>query len=384
MSGAGTTTGAEVPIVWRGRRARAFVPQFLGDRDLALSPETVAHTAAAAASAGGAAAVLGPDYEALARLLLRAEGTASSYIEGVRAPVVDVVLAEQSTAGSGSPASWVAANLVAVTDAVGSGDQALTVERLCGWHCTLMAGSPLPGRYLGVVRDEQGWIGGTSPLDAALVTPPPDRLGELLDDLVEFANRRDGDPIAQTAIAHAQFEIIHPFADGNGRIGRILVAWLLVRRLSLLIPPPVSIRIAADRDGYLSGLTVFRSGQHERWIAWFADVVTGAGMAEIDLVRTVDEIKGRWRDRLTAPVGGRAIRHDALAWRVLDLLPRHLLLTSALLEHELQTTPRTASSALRQLVDAGILTEHPATGVRTRGRPPHLFISPELFALVGS
>ena len=85
-----------------------------------------------------------------------------------------------------------------------------------------MTGSPTPERYVGRIRDEQGWIGGTNPFDAHLVTPPADRLGALLDDLLAWVNRDDVDPIAQAAIAHAQFEIIHPFADGNGRIGRVL------------------------------------------------------------------------------------------------------------------------------------------------------------------
>ncbi|MGH9069415.1 MAG: Fic family protein [Acidimicrobiales bacterium] len=100
------------------------------------------------------------------------------------------------------------------------------VAVLCQWHRTLMTGSPTPERYVGTIRDQQGWIGGTSPFDAHLVTPPPDELPALLADLVDYANRSDVDPIAQAAVAHAQFEIIHPFADGNGRVGRLLVAWV--------------------------------------------------------------------------------------------------------------------------------------------------------------
>ena len=94
--------GKEVPIAWRGRRVRAFVPEFLADHDLDLDAATVARTATAAADLGHAAAELSThDYEPLARMLLRAEGVASSFIEGVRAPLVDVVLAEQ-----GQPLIW--------------------------------------------------------------------------------------------------------------------------------------------------------------------------------------------------------------------------------------------------------------------------------------
>ncbi|HEV3449900.1 MAG TPA: Fic family protein [Acidimicrobiia bacterium] len=373
--------GAEVPIVWRGRQARAFVPLPLAERELRLSPATAARAAAASAEVEAGAASLGAGYEGLARLLLRAEGLASSSIEGVLAGVLDVVVAEGAPEAARSPATWVAANLAAVTDALTAAPEPLSVTRLRDWHRTLMAGSPLPGRFVGVVRDEQGWIGGTSPLDAALVTPPPDRLGELLDDLVAYANRRDVDPVAQAAIAHAQFEIIHPFTDGNGRIGRVLVSWLLSRRLALVVPPPVSTGLAADRDGYLAGLSLFRLGQHDRWVSWFAYVAGGAGAAEVALVRAVDELQARWRRRLARPRDGRALRRDALAWRVLDLLPRHLVLTAGLVAQELGGTARAAANALAELVDAGVLEEHPVDVPAVRGRPPRRYVSPELLAV---
>jgi len=258
--------GMDVPIVWNGHRARAFVPMLLGERNLELSPETIRRTAAAEAQVHVSAEAMPADYEPLARLLLRTEGVASSFIEGVAAPLPDVVLAENGS-GEHTPAAWVAANLAAVTQAVESADQApLSVELLCRWHRTLMAGSPTPARYIGVVRAEQGWIGGTSPIDAALVTPPAEYLPGLLADLVSFVNRTDVDPIAHAAIAHAQFEVIHPFGDGNGRVGRVLISWLLTRRLQLVTPPPVSARLAADRDGYLAGLALFRLGHHQPWV----------------------------------------------------------------------------------------------------------------------
>jgi Fic family protein len=84
------------------------------------------------------------------------------------------------------------------------------------------------------------------------VTPPPNELSALLDDLIAYVNRDDVDPVAQAAVSHAQFEIIHPFGDGNGRVGRVLVAWVLTRRLALLVPPPVSVAIAADVAGSAS------------------------------------------------------------------------------------------------------------------------------------
>ena len=257
--------GVEVPIVWRGRRTRAFVPTLLADRDLEMDARTIAAAARAQAAVEHGAEMMPQDYAALARLLLRAEGVASSFIEGVTAPVVDIVLAETDDAGSPSAAAWVAANLAAVTEAIDEAHAGpLTAERLCRWHRTLMTGSPTPAHHVGVLRTEQGWIGGTSPLDAHLVTPPSDEVPALVDDLVAYVNRDDVDPVSQAAIAHAQFEVIHPFADGNGRVGRVLVAWILVRRLALVTPPPVSACIAADVGGYAVGARAVPHGRPRR------------------------------------------------------------------------------------------------------------------------
>jgi Fic family protein len=361
------------------------VPTRLADRDLSLDARTVADAARAQAAVEHGAESMPEDVAALARLLLRAEGVASSSIEGVTAPVVDIVLAEADEGGSASAAAWVAANLAAVTEAIeGAHAGALTVESLRAWHRTLMTGSPTPAQHVGVLRAEQGWIGGTSPLDAHLVTPP-DEVPALVDDLVAYVNRDDIDPVSQAAIAHAQFEIIHPFADGNGRVGRVLVAWILVRRLSLVTPPPVSARIAADVGGYGSGLVLFRMGDHDAWIRWFAEAVSGAGRAQQELVASVGRLQREWRERLAGPrADSRRVRSDAAAWRVLDLLPRHLVLTGPIVASELDIPLKSANAALGELVDAGILVENGTVQPSGRGRPSRLYTSAELLGLTGS
>ena len=377
--------GVEVPILWRGRRASAFVPARLATRDLTLAAETVARAARAQVSVERGAEAIPGDYATLARVLLRAEGVASSFIEGVTAPVVDVVLAESGRAGS-SAAAWVAANLVAVTEALEEAHAGpLTVDSLCRWHRTLMTGSPTPSRFVGVIRTEQGWIGGTSPLDAHLVTPPPEYLPDLLDDLVAYVNSTDVDPVTQAAIAHAQFEVIHPFADGNGRVGRILIAWVLVRRLALATSPPVSTRIAADVGGYASGLVWFRLAEHDRWVQWFADAVSGAGRAQQELVTAVENLRHEWEQRLSAPrEGARRLRSNAAAWRALELVPRHLVLTAPVVAAELGIPLKTANTALHDLVAAGVLVEHGTVPPAGPGRPRRLYTSPELLGLAGS
>lgn len=378
--------GVEVPIVWRGRRAKAFVPTLLAERDLALDPATVASAARAEAAVEHGAESMPEDYSALARLLLRAEGVASSFIEAVTAPVVDIVLAEAGVHLQRPAAAWVAANLAAVMEAIGEApNRPLSLDSLCRWHRTLMTGSPTPARSVGALRTEQGWIGGTSPLDAHLVTPPPNRVPVLVEDLVAYVNRDDFEPVAQAAIAHAQFEIIHPFADGNGRVGRILIAWMLVRRLSLVTPPPVSTRIAADVGGYTSGLVLFRLGNHNAWVRWLADTVTGAGRAQQELVESIEQLQRMWRERLAAPrAGRRKLRSNAAAWQVLDLLPTHLILTGPIVVSELGIPLKSAGAALRDLVAAGVLVEQGTVQPKKGGRPSRLYVSEELLGLTGS
>jgi len=397
-----TTAGSDVDIVWNGRRVKAFVPALLGNRDLELDTRTAQATATAAAEVGFAASGLGATatatadsdthtqanagYEPLARLLLRAEGVASSFIEGVRAPVADVVMAEEMAtpdrpaAAPDRPAAWVAANLAAVAAAVAEAQTGrLSVRRLCDWHRTLMTGGPTSARHVGAIRTEQGWIGGTDPTTAALVTPPPDRLDPLLRDLVTYGNRTDVDPIAQAAVAHAQFEIVHPFGDGNGRVGRVLVAWILTRRLHLVVPPPVSVAMAADAGGYLSGLTLFRLGDHNSWVRWFAGATGKGSQAQRDLVDQVGALRTRWRDQLA----GLRLRQDAGAWRVLELLPRHLVLTSQVVARECGFSAKGALAALTTLEGAGVLTDY-GTRSSAPGRPQRVFVSEDLLALTGS
>jgi Fic family protein len=368
--------GREVSIAWNGHPTRAWVPERLSKRDLSLNERAVRATERAAALTGRASDALPPEWEPLARLLLRSEGVASSAIEGVRAPVAAIAAAELEPAGD-DDAAWIADNLAAVRRSIADAHRRpLDVAALNRWHRALMSNTTrLPRRLIGRPRDTQGWIGGTSPLDAALVTPPPARVGALLDDLVAFANRTDVDAVTQAAVAHAQFEVIHPYADGNGRVGRVLAGWVLTRRLHVVNPPPISTGIARDRGGYLSGLTLFRLGDVDPWVRWFADVVAGAAEASIVLVRDVAELQARWDERL-----GR-VRVDATARRVVRLLPAHPVIAASTVAGALAISERAARSALTTLADAGIVDGYePAR--RARGRPRRWWVAQELLDLV--
>ena len=159
----------------------------------------------------------------------------------------------------------------------------------------------LPRHLVGAYRAEQSWVGGTSPRDAAFVPPPPELVHGLMEDLVAFANDDSLDPVTQAAVLHAQFEIIHPFGDGNGRIGRVLIGWLLARRLGIALPPPVSVLIARDPGGYLAGLTLFRLGQLDPWVEWLAAALERSSDAAAGLMSGSEKLLAgaarppRWR-----------------------------------------------------------------------------------------
>jgi hypothetical protein len=162
----------------------------------------------------------------------------------------------------------------------------------------------------------------------------------------------------------------------------VLVAWVLTRRLALLVPPPVSVAIAADVAGYSSGLVLFRLGDHRRWITWFADAVASGGRAQRALIANVEQIKQQWRDRLAAT--DRKPRSDAAVFAALDLLPRHLVLTSQILADELQISRKASLATLHRLARVGILTEQGTVSRETSGQPATLFVSRDLLGLAGS
>ncbi|MBO0713205.1 MAG: Fic family protein [Acidimicrobiales bacterium] len=369
--------GREVPIEWRARPARAWVPALLSSRDLEVRAATARRTGEALANLRTLATARASVWEPTARLLLRAEGVASSSIEGLRAPAAEVAAAELDAAAVDDASAWVADNLAVVTEALGTATAGpLGVARLHAWHRRLMRHSRLAPEMVGAFRGAQGWVGGTSPLDAAYVPPPPEHVPALMEDLVRFANSRSPDPITQAAAVHAQFETIHPYGDGNGRIGRVLVAWVLSRRTGIPVPPPVSVLIAHDVGGYLSGLYQFRTGDIDPFVGWFAGIVTRSADATAAAVASLEALLEAWRGRLEE------LRADALALRLLDLLPAHPVVTSTIVAEEAKVTERTARRALSTLGQHGILSPFQPTP-RGPGRPHQWWVATELLRVVG-
>ena len=365
--------GSTAEVEWRGRPVLAFVPASLGD----LEPLSTAAIRAAALAEGALTAVddrLHSGLEVPARLLLRAEGVASSRIEEVHAPSADIAVADADSAVGGS-AGWIAGNLRAIDAALDhTGD--LEADDLRGWHRLLMVHSELEAGMVGAWRDRIGWIGGDSPHRAAHVPPPPELIDGAMDDLLAFLRRTDVDPVTQAAVAHAQFETIHPFADGNGRIGRILIGWVLRRRLGLLVPPPVSGAFLRDRGGYLSGLTLYREQGPDPWLRWFAGVVERTARSTETILTAILELAAGWPDRLSG------LRADAAAHKLLPHLTTHPALDVATAAVLADVTEQAARAALHELAARGILRDATPTDHPRPGRPRRWWVAAELLDLL--
>jgi len=355
-------SGAEVAIEWNGRPARAWLPDPLAARNLDLPVDIARKSERAAGAVLRVGDRLPSGWEPLARLLLRAEGIAS---------------AELDDAAATREAALVADNLAVVTDALAHARTTarLSVDDLHGWHTRLMRNSDLAPRLVGAFRDAQGWIGGRGPQDAVYVPPPPDRVPPLMDDLVTFVNSTDADAVTQAAVSHAQFETIHPYGDGNGRIGRLVVLWTLARRLDVPVPPPTSVLIARDPGGYLSGLYWFRSGELARWVAWFADIVSASSAAALEWSSEVETLMNEWRARIAD------LRTDAAARSILELLPAHPVITAGTAAQFVNTSDTSARAALELLHERGIV-EPLEVADSGRGRPRNWWLAKQLAELI--
>lgn len=367
-----------IRVPWRNGFVDAADPDPIAAASYSFGERTTRRTEQAAAAVVRAGDRAHGALEVAARLLLRSEGLASSAIEGLRATPAEVAIAamERDAGRDSHPvASWVADNLAVVHDALSARGE-LSESMLLGWHRRLMRSqTTIDVRHVGAYRDTLGWIGGTDPRTAVHVAAPPDRIAALMADLIAFVARDDLDPVTQAAVAHAQFETIHPFADGNGRLGRVLIGWILTRRLHVTIPPPISVQIARDIGGYQSGLTLYRQDLVETWVAWFADALAAAAARTSEVLVDVATLHERWRAATSD------LRVDAGARRLCELLPGSPVLNSEIVAALLDVTEQAARTALTQLVDRGIVIET-ATTNRTRGRPRRWFVAQELLDLL--
>ena len=351
------------PGAYGGRKARRpgayelFIPDDISGRDFALDGAAVAAVSEATRAlqhleaSPPRIATLG----ALAQNLLRSESVASSRIEGVHLSHKRLARAVyQAARGQRDPrAAEVLGNVEAMKHAIeiGTAGKPLTTSDIEDTHRTLLRFTE-DTDIAGIVRESQNWIGGNdyNPIGAAYVPPPPEYVRPLLDDLCAFATRSDLAPIVQAGIAHAQFESIHPFADGNGRVGRALIYTVLRRRGE--IPnyvPPISLILAAEPMGYVGGLTWYREGGVSAWIAQFADATARAATEAERLADEIEQLQSTWLDDLGQP------RRDAAVRQLISALPQQPVIDVAVAQALTGKSHVAVGKALQELERAGIL-----------------------------
>jgi Fic family protein len=366
----------------------AYVPDVLAGRTITLDGDTAADIADAerAITTLDAGAVTLASTEALARILLRAEAVASSRIEGLEVGSRRLLRAEAALELGDEPSDVTATEVLGNINAMSSAIQSLapgdtiTVEHLLSFHRTLLASTRMAGRA-GAIRTEQNWIGGSghNPCSAAFVPPPPEYVPGLLEDLCRFCNDEALPATAQAAIAHAQFETIHPFADGNGRTGRALIHLVLRRRgLATRVLVPISLVLATWSGDYIAGLEATRyrgpassRSAHEGLNLWLARFAAAARRAVDDASSFEDRaqaIADEWRSRL-GPV-----RANSAADRLIMALPGSPLLTVNSAAALIGRSFAAANGAVARLSGAGILKQV------TAGRRNRAFEAPAIFA----
>jgi Fic family protein len=347
----------------RYRRAceyEAFIPDSIAGLDLALPGEVAGVVSDAERAIADLNRSAGPELMPLARLLLRTESIASSKVEGMQVDARSLARAEanQETGRRiGSSAAEILANVDAMQLSIERAAELEEVEPadFLDIHRVLLGRAPnsqIAGRF----RSSQNWIGGNdyNPCGAAFVPPPRAEVDRLLDDLCIFVNDTALPPLVQAAIGHAQFETIHPFEDGNGRVGRALVQVVLRRRgLTPAFVPPISVVLARDKERYLNGLTMFREDRLAEWVELFAATTAEAANLAANYTLRVRELQDRWRERLRQRANPRA---DAAAWSLIAALPAHPIITVPVAVAATGRTKPAVANAIEQMEASGILT----------------------------
>ncbi|MFA5664685.1 Fic family protein [Castellaniella sp.] len=232
----------------------------------------------------------------------------------------------------------------------------ISVRLLCEAHRLLLDGARGAGKQPGELRHSQNWIGGTRPGNAAFVPPPPERVPELLSNLERFIHEtKDGlPPLVKIALVHAQFETIHPFLDGNGRIGRLLIAALL-EHWKLLAEPLMYLSgyLKQHQAEYYRRLSIIRTeGDWESWIAFFLEgVAVAAADAERNTIAVASLIATDRRELLQSPKASPA------SYRLFELLPMMPRFTIERARQQLDTTFPTANAAVQMLEQLDIVVE---------------------------
>jgi Fic family protein len=294
---------------------------------------------------------------------VRKEAVITSQIEGTQATLADVLTFE-ATQRTDRPAdveevcNYVDAVAYARAQTTNAKGLPLSVRLLCDTHRILMRGVRGADQRPGEVRRSQNWIGGSRPGNASFVPPPPEEVADALTALEQWIHEEDAlPPLVRVGLAHAQFETIHPFLDGNGRIGRLLIS-LLVEHWGLLEQPLLYLSVAFKRrqSEYYTRLAAVRSdGDWEGWTTFFLECVREAADDGVRVARELHAQIGRDRSRL---VGHE--RSTVAAIRLMEALPEKPVVSVPLAARNLGISAPTARKAIELLEAIGVL--HETTG----------------------
>ena len=347
------------PRYQRACEYQVFIPDPLADFELDIQGTVAGAVSDAEAAIGWLNRTARRELMPLARLLLRTESIASSKVEGLQLDTRALARAEarqESGRSIGRDAVEILANIdamqLAIEQAAHAG--AITTDLLLDVHRRLLEHDARQ-RSVGRLRDQQNWIGGNdyNPCGAAFVPPPREYVEPLMVDLCAFCSEQRLPPLVQAAIAHAQFETIHPFEDGNGRTGRALVQVILRRRdLAPTYVPPISVILARDKDMYIRGLSAFRDGHINDWLEMFASAAAQAATLARRYLDEVEGLKLRWVERVRSIA---APRKDAAVWALIDVLPAHPIISIAVAAAATGRTRPAVSNAIAELHAAGVL-----------------------------
>lgn len=345
-----------------GEAVAAFVPFSLPPRDPILEPDPKRLQSAEEALRHLELAIdMVPSIDWFLFGFVRKEAVLSSQIEGVEATLADLISGEAQSPTSLNAdvqdvCNYLAALEFARKQLADPKGLPLCMRLLNSTHRILMGGVRGADKSPGELRRSQNWIGGARPGNAKFVPPPPNLLPELLADLEKFmhADRQDLRALVRVGLVHAQFETIHPYLDGNGRLGRLLIT-LLFEHWRLLSKPLLylSLFFKRRRDEYYQRLNAVRSdGDWEGWTSYFLEGVATMALESVEAAKKLFRLVSQDRDRVVSAQG-----ISVSTVRLFEQLPRRPIVTAAGAEALVSATRPTAVKAISTLVDLGVLKE---------------------------
>ena len=362
----GRITGRFESTTVTGEEVSAFVPAALppADPPLVLDQDSRAllERAAKGLSRLELAGEMVPSVEWFIYAFVRKEAVLSSQIEGTQCTLIDLLTFEaEATSGPSSNTdvqevcNYLDALTYARREIASRNGLPISTRLLNESHRLLMCGVRGADKQPGKIRSSQNWIGGTRPGNAAFVPPPPHLLGDLLTEFENYIHTDSDLPsLVRAGLLHVQFETIHPYLDGNGRIGRLLVT-LLLEHLGVLSSPLLylSLFFKQHRDEYYRRLSAVRTdGDWEGWTSFFLEAVATIADEATDAARDIFGLVSRDRQKVLE-----AGSSTVMTARLFEQLPKHPIVTIARVTSLLDTTKPTANKAVTSLVDAGVLVE---------------------------